>query len=136
MADTIRDMITSQLNPIQGWDLLRYLAPALVSALDANLPLDARSYNLEEIEVAGDTSGALDYAGEILKVNVTAGGATGVFDIVTAAPNAGECQVTYSSSTGIATLTFNAADAVTEAKVVMNKLPPDYVERMAEGAWC
>lgn len=134
MADTIRDMITSQLNPNQGWDLLRYLAPALVSALDANLPLAARDANETEIAVASNTSGALDYAGEVLQVEVTAGGSTGVKTIVTGAPSAGECQVTYSSA-GVPTLTFNAADAVTECEVVMNKLPPDYKTRMAEGAW-
>ena len=133
MADTLRD-IANELNPNQGWDLLRYIAPALLSALEANLPLSARPYAAEELAVAADTTGALDFAGEVTEVEATAGGAPGVYTIVTAAPAAGEAQVVYDSA-GVPTVNFNVADAVTEARVKANKVPADFLARLAEGAW-
>lgn len=135
MADTKRDAIREQLNPNQGWDLLRYIAPALMTAMEASLPLGARGYAQEEIPVATNTTGALDFAGQLLEVEATAGTVTGVFTIVTGAPATTQAQVVYSATTGIATVTFNAGDAVTECRIKANELPADFVAKLAEGMW-
>lgn len=133
MSDTKRDEL-NLANPNQLADLLRYVSPALVSALDSMLPLSARPWVLSEIAVAANTTGALLIAGEVTEVEATAGGAPGPMSIVTAAPVAGQVQVAYDSA-GVPTLTFAGADAITECRIKANQLPVDYLARMAEDRW-
>ena len=134
MADTKRDAIGSILNPNQLADYLRYVAPALSSALDAMLPVSARPWVASDLPVAANTSGALSLAGEVTAVEATAGAAPGVKAIVTAAPAAGEAQVVYDAN-GVPTINFNAADAITAIRIKANALPADYLARMAEERW-
>lgn len=59
--------------------------------------------------------------GYVVSVEATTGGSTGVMQIQnTAAPAQGFVRVEY-SATGVATLTFNGTDAVTEAAVVFTR---------------
>jgi hypothetical protein len=61
-------------------------------------------------------------AGVPVAVEATAGAATGVMQIqYSAAPAAGYVRVTFAA--GVATLTFNAADAVTAAAVLLSPAP-------------
>jgi len=124
---------------------LRVVAPALTSSLFLNLPTEARDPNLTEIPVPtdvatpdvavlGDASTGSGWAGEVLRVFVTAAAGVPVspaveYTIVTVAPAAGEVEVTYDSN-GVPTLTFNAADTVDECEVVMNLLPSNFKELM------
>jgi len=127
-------------SPTDYLDQLRVIAPALRSALESNLPPVARDANVTAVAVAADTTGALGdaaaktgFAGEVVRVNVTAGGAPGDKTIVAGAPAAGEAQVAYDAN-GIPTVNFNAADAVTECEMVANLLPPNFKALMAEEA--
>lgn len=139
MSNTRENQI-DKASPTDLFDQLRVLAPALVSALKANLPVAARSADITGIPVSSDTTGPLGnasertgVAGEVLAVNATAGGSTGAKTIVAVAPAAGQVQVTYDAN-GIPTLTFAAADAVTECEVVMNAVPAAFKALLAEEA--
>ena len=121
-------------------DMLRRLAPALMSALKLNLPLEARSFDLREVPVTADTTGPLGnseqgsgFAGEVLAVSITAAAGAPVdpptpLTLVTVGPpGAGEAFVEYDADgNGIPTITFNAADSVEQVAIVMNLLPADF----------
>ncbi len=123
------------------------VTPALASALFLSLPLEARDPNLTEIKVPsdvtvpdvavlGNAAQGSGFAGEVLRVFVTAAAGVPVdpaveYTIVTVAPAAGEVEVTYDAA-GVPTLTFNAADTVEECEVVMNVLPSNFKAKMAE----
>jgi hypothetical protein len=111
---------------------LRLLAPALMSALLNNLPVAARSADITEQTVTANTTGPLGvaaantgFAGTVLAVPATTGGAPGAKTIVTGAPAAGQVQVVYDAN-GIPTLNFNAADAITSCNIVMNQVPANF----------
>jgi hypothetical protein len=131
---TIRDMLATQLSPNTGWDLLRYITPALITALESSLPDSARPWSREGVAVATNTTGPLDLAGTVFAVEVMAGAVTGVFTVVSAAPATTEAQATYDAN-GVPTLNFFAADAVTEIRLKANELPVDFAAKLAAGAW-
>ena len=141
--DPALDNVESQVSVHSQTDQqaqLSRLAPSLMSALKANLPLVARDPDLTQVPVTGDTTGALGnseqasgFAGEVLAVAITAAaGAPGdpptPLTLVTVGPaGAGEAFVEYDADgNGIPTISFNAADSVDEVQVVINLLPADF----------
>ena len=132
MADTNRQKFNKS-NPNSGWAFINRLG-GLASLFESMLPLAARDANVTGLAVASDTTGALDFAGEVLAVTVTAGGATGAFTVVSAAPAAGEAQVSYDAE-GVPTINFNAADAVTECELVANAIAADAKAFLASQVW-
>ena len=139
MAKTKADALNIA-SPTNLADLLREVAPALLSSLESNLPLSARDANAVEIAVASDTTGAMGdadtgsgFAGEVLACTDSTGAAPGAKTIVAGVPAAGECQVTYDAY-GIPTANFNAADAITDATFVVNKTASDMKRTLASEA--
>lgn len=79
----------------------------------------SRSTWLSGLAVAADTV-TLGFRGTVAAVEATAGASTGVKSVqFSASPAAGACQVAY-DALGFATITFNAADAVTGAAVLLH----------------
>lgn len=72
---------------------------------------------------------ALTVAGWILSVEATTGSSTGPKQLVTGAPAAGQAQLVYDGN-GVPTLTFNAADAVTEAAYQQIARPAGYTTQL------
>lgn len=103
-------------------DIVSYVGSTGVLTLKVNqrayTAATAAGYNTGETVTTHVHTAAT--AGEIIYVESTAGSTTGVFSVLrTGTPNTTEVTVTYTS--GVPTLTFAAADAVTECAYLQVK---------------
>ena len=128
---------TANVTSLPTYDLRT--APAKLSAYKRSFPLDVRKLHpdIKGQAVDADTTGPLGqakpspsgFAGEVLAVNALVSGTTPTDMTIVASgvPAAGEVLVEYDADgLGIPTLTFAAADAVTECDVVMNQTAADF----------
>lgn len=72
---------------------------------------------------------ALTVPGWILSVEATAATSAGPKQLVIGAPDAGQAQLVYDAN-GVPTITFNAADAVTEAAYQQIARPSGYTTQL------
>ena len=115
---TNRDQLNNS-NPTTAWSYVQAIG-GLASLFENMLPTAARSFNHQNLAVSSHTV-TMEFAGSIVAVESTEGTTTGANSIVSGAPSTTEVQVTYDSE-GVATLTFAAADAVTECQVKANSV--------------